>query len=712
MTIARVTQDQSSGVLGPRDALPLVKTNEIIDQVNANTDKLDTITSPFLLKGEINLPADFPIPALVQNGWLYEVKTAVTDNDPTRTNTGQTFEAQDEVAWDGAAWIVMGHANPPPTKIAYIDNSRVDAYVADGSIERPFKTIQAAIAAIAAAAPDYYVTVDIAAGVYRENIVLENAGLKYLKLQGHGYVSINPAAGNALQSTANNANLYALHLSDLIFAKPVVLTGGAGDTSFSDTLWTNVRFTAGSSLTASCINNITMVNVYSEVPFAYTNVSWSYLESGQLQGTFSFVMDSTQPVPAGGKDGTILANGIFQSGTVSYTVGGTASYTVAVNGCRWGSGAVAVPAGLSIIAYNSALRGTITNNGAVTLRGATMQGYVAGIGSLTLSQPASQVGNDSAVPGTSAKDALDLLQGILSVKKRMVCVDGNRADIYVADGSESRPYKTIAAAIAVAVNTDLIKIAAMPGGYTEDIVLPSGVSIEGYGSNNTIIKGDVTTGAAPISLRGLQFNGIAKTLNLNGPASISDCFSYNQVIVGNATIQAWNFHITTTGVTALVLNHANARYQSVLSTISATGDVPTILGTNGAAILDLCKILGSRAADPVVNSAAGYLQLLNTMVVNAGGGAAMSADNGAGAGAPNMMHGVFTVGVTAFGTAVTIIDNITGGAVTGAAIVYNPGTFVAAGAVGAVWAVSKPATRTDAIDRLAAALSTHLGVPI
>lgn len=296
------------------------------------------------------------------------------------------------------------------TKTIYVDNGRVDVYTEDGSISKPFKAIQSAINALAAAAPAYYATIEIAGGVYAENLVLENAGLKYVKFQGKGYVSINPVAGNALQSTANNANLFALHLSDIIFAKPVVITGSAAATCFNDVLWTNVRFVTGSSLTVTCVNNISMVDVYSEVAFVYSNVAWSYLEGGQLQGTFSFTMDDTATLPSGGKDGTILANGIFQSGTVSYAIGGTATYTVALNGCRWGSGAVTVPAGVSVLAYASYLRGVVTNNGAITLRSATMQGYVAGTGTLTLNQPASQYANDSGVVGTTVKDALDTLK--------------------------------------------------------------------------------------------------------------------------------------------------------------------------------------------------------------------------------------------------------------------------------------------------------------
>lgn len=298
------------------------------------------------------------------------------------------------------------------TQIIYVDHSR-SGYTPDGTILQPYPTIQAAIDAVAALGPAAYYTIDIADGVYTENIVLENAGLKYVKLQGHGYVSINPSSGNALQSAANNDNLVALHVDNLIFAKPVVLTGANGASSFADVLLANVSFTGTATLTATCLNNLSMRNVYSEQAISYTNVAWSYLESGQLQGTFSCTQDSALDTPSGGAAGTVLANGIFLSGTCSYTIGGSGTLTLAPNGCRWGNGAVTVPSGVTIYAYNSYIRGTQTNNGAIVLRNSTMEGYVAGTGTLTTTaQPASQYANDSVVSGTTVKDALDTLNGI------------------------------------------------------------------------------------------------------------------------------------------------------------------------------------------------------------------------------------------------------------------------------------------------------------
>lgn len=310
-------------------------------------------------------------------------------------------------------------------EVVYVDNSRGDSYTEDGSRARPFKTITAAIAATIAASPDYYVTIDIASGIYRENVVLEDAALKYIKLQGHGYVSINPVAGNALQSTANNANLFALHVDNIIFSKPVVLTGGAGATSFSDVFWHNVRFTGTATLTATCINNISMSGVYSETPWTYTNVSWSYLENGQLQGTFGFTMDDTQPIPSFGKDGTVMCNGIYLSDTPGYTVGGTSTYTVVLSACRWGWQNYTVPAGVTVYANTSYIRGTVTNNGTIYLRNAFMQGYVAGTGTLTLQQPASQIGY-TATPGDwNGTAPADLQEAVTRIAAEVATLKGS-----------------------------------------------------------------------------------------------------------------------------------------------------------------------------------------------------------------------------------------------------------------------------------------------
>jgi hypothetical protein len=314
----------------------------------------------------------------------------------------------------------------PVTKSLYVDRNREDAYTADGTEAKPFKTIQEAVDTIAALNVAEYLTVFIKSGIYRENVVLENEGIQYIKFQGVGYVSINPTSGNSFQSTINNDNLKALYVSDIGFAKPVVLTGANGANSFVDVILSNTSFTGTATLNATCINNLTFRQVYSECNFTYTNVNWSYFEGGQIQGDFLFTMDDTLAVPSWGKDGSMLANGINLSGGATYTIGGTATYTPAVTGSRWGSNqATTIPAGVTLYAYNSFVRGSITNNGGLHLRCSTVDSYVGGTGTLNLdAQPASLFKNDSSVSGASVKDALDNCVAKNSISGTFTTVDG------------------------------------------------------------------------------------------------------------------------------------------------------------------------------------------------------------------------------------------------------------------------------------------------
>jgi len=66
------------------------------------------IDNPLQFKGQIDLNSDFPTSAEVENGWFYTIGTNVTDNDPSKTNTGQSFLAGDEIAWNGVNWTKIG----------------------------------------------------------------------------------------------------------------------------------------------------------------------------------------------------------------------------------------------------------------------------------------------------------------------------------------------------------------------------------------------------------------------------------------------------------------------------------------------------------------------------------------------------------------------------------------------------------------------------
>ena len=95
---------------------------------------------------------------------------------------------------------------------------------------------------------------------------------------------------------------------------------------------------------------------------------------------------------------------------------------MAVQAGRWGTtGAITVPAGCSLLGYNCWFRGTHTNNGAITLRNAATEGYVAGTGTLTITGcPGTQIYFVSNTSGaawatlpTSMSDAVDRIAAAL-----------------------------------------------------------------------------------------------------------------------------------------------------------------------------------------------------------------------------------------------------------------------------------------------------------
>lgn len=60
-------------------------------------------------RGTINLPADFPTTAGVENGDFYLIGTNVTDNDPSRTNTGLSFTVGNTILWNGTTWNIQAN---------------------------------------------------------------------------------------------------------------------------------------------------------------------------------------------------------------------------------------------------------------------------------------------------------------------------------------------------------------------------------------------------------------------------------------------------------------------------------------------------------------------------------------------------------------------------------------------------------------------------
>jgi hypothetical protein len=77
---------------------------ELVELKNA----LDQIINPLLFIDSISDSGDFPTSIEVQNGWFYTILADVTDDDPTKTNTGESFVMGMEIAWNGITWVQIG----------------------------------------------------------------------------------------------------------------------------------------------------------------------------------------------------------------------------------------------------------------------------------------------------------------------------------------------------------------------------------------------------------------------------------------------------------------------------------------------------------------------------------------------------------------------------------------------------------------------------
>jgi hypothetical protein len=65
-------------------------------------------SSAWNFAGTITVAADFPTPVAVANGDVYRVLADVTDNDGTKTNTGDSFVTSSEIVWNGTDWTNIG----------------------------------------------------------------------------------------------------------------------------------------------------------------------------------------------------------------------------------------------------------------------------------------------------------------------------------------------------------------------------------------------------------------------------------------------------------------------------------------------------------------------------------------------------------------------------------------------------------------------------
>jgi hypothetical protein len=234
---------------------------------------------------------------------------------------------------------------------------------------------------------------------------------------------IQPASGNALQSTINNDNLAWLIFRNLWFAKGTNLTGEstnmwmgynlffdncyftAGDCTFKNlaypTFWGNTRFGGSGNLKFSNVTQVTM-NPYVEIGSGVTSFT---IETDQSGGIIKTPKDWTT--------GTrIIMMGCSSSKDLIWSLINITTWTgtaIQFRYARFGSSGHTIPANASMLVYNGTLVGNYINNGTLSLYGGNITGTLTNNATLNLYHYCSIIKNDSSVIGTSVKDALNNL---------------------------------------------------------------------------------------------------------------------------------------------------------------------------------------------------------------------------------------------------------------------------------------------------------------
>jgi hypothetical protein len=245
------------------------------------------------------------------------------------------------------------------TKWLFVDNGRTDAYTADGTILKPFKTIGAAVSQIASNADNATVgyAVSIAAGIYPETIALSDTRLVNLAFIGYG---VTVSGGT---SAVNNNNL-----TDVKFVGIRFLQGTHNWTStttgtnflngnvYSVGCWfTDCWFNPASpGFTATCAGAFLFEDCAITMQMTFNNVIQVITKDSVMnQGSsYDATTNLSNPIPSG-----------YSSTAIQY------------RGCSALSTSL-IDAGSSLIAQWSRLRGALTINGSLTSRLCVITGAI------------------------------------------------------------------------------------------------------------------------------------------------------------------------------------------------------------------------------------------------------------------------------------------------------------------------------------------------
>ncbi len=249
---------------------------------------------------------------------------------------------------------------------------------------------------------------------------------------------------------------------------------------------------------------------------------------------------------------------------------------------------------------------------------------------------------------------------------KVVYVDKNRTDDYVADGSVEKPFKAIVAATAWATGKAESVIIVYPGTYAENVVLPNSVSMTGVGYVR--IQGSLTTGTTDNTLSNL---GVYGQVTINGMSFIHKLFTTFPMTI-NDDCQAFGLSVKVAGggAPALTVNVSSGQTVTIADgALNTSGAFSSVVHNGGMLVLNNLEINNSDATNPTIKSTAGALFTQLCFVVNSGGGSSIDCQNGSVGNPPNMVVDTLVAGNIVCGTSASVVSGVYGsGTATGAAI--------------------------------------------
>ena len=295
---------------------------------------------------------------------------------------------------DANAEIPLAQIPTPVTQTLYLDGSRTDAYTENGSITKPFKTIQSAVMSASG-----NVLINVAPGEYGGDFDL---GLHVVSIQGSGinatFFTGNITAGDRAHSLEDFRikATGSLTITDTVFARNLhlqcaVIVSGTG---FLD--GTNIYIAPGSGVVPLTANSSGGVMLNEGSIVAHGNVNAINHSLGTIVLFHSYAVNSSLGNPAINSSGGVL--GVIQTSVANAGLGtaismdndGAASKANTITG---------------VVCSGNIVCGSATTY----VEGLNFVGFGALSGSALIYRPASRIDNDSSVTGDTVKDALETL---------------------------------------------------------------------------------------------------------------------------------------------------------------------------------------------------------------------------------------------------------------------------------------------------------------